>query len=105
MAPSVEDRPGSQPVAGLPDAGMVCLVAQTTQERGRFLETARAVRERYRGLPAANIIAEPVGRDSAPAVGLAAYGLLMLFYFIASYLLFGGVLTVEWVLRKRWRLV
>jgi ABC-2 type transport system permease protein len=28
----------------------------------------------------------------APAIGLPAYALLMLFYFIASYLLFGGVL-------------
>ncbi len=42
---------GPKDVAGLPDAGMVCLVAQTTQERERFQETARAVRERYAGLP------------------------------------------------------
>ena len=33
---------------------------------------AKAVREVCRGIPAANIIAEPVGRDTAAAVGLAA---------------------------------
>jgi mannose-1-phosphate guanylyltransferase len=32
----------------------------------------RAVRALCRGLPPANIVAEPVGRDTAPAVGLAA---------------------------------
>ena len=33
---------------------------------------AKAVREVCKKIPAANIIAEPVGRDTAPAVGLAA---------------------------------
>lgn len=33
---------------------------------------ARAVRSVCRGIPAANIVAEPVGRDTAAAVGLAA---------------------------------
>ncbi|HUT52491.1 MAG TPA: 4-hydroxy-3-methylbut-2-enyl diphosphate reductase [bacterium] len=42
---------GPEDVAGLPAADMVCLVAQTTQERERFQQTARAVREKYRELP------------------------------------------------------
>ncbi|MET0261664.1 MAG: sugar phosphate nucleotidyltransferase, partial [Rariglobus sp.] len=33
---------------------------------------AKAVREVCKGIPAANVIAEPVGRDTAAAVGLAA---------------------------------
>lgn len=52
---------GPEDVTSLPEAEMVCLVAQTTQERERFEETARAVRERYRGLgPEALTIADTI---------------------------------------------
>lgn len=42
---------GPRDAASLPNADRVCLVAQTTQEPERFMDTARAVRERYRDLP------------------------------------------------------
>ena len=47
---------GPVDVAGLPDAPRVCLVAQTTQDRDRFLATAEAVRRRYAGLPAQDVV-------------------------------------------------
>jgi 4-hydroxy-3-methylbut-2-enyl diphosphate reductase len=46
---------GPEDAASLPDADMVCLVAQTTQERERFEATAAAVRERYKDLDHDNV--------------------------------------------------
>ena len=52
---------GPEEVASLPDADKICLVAQTTQERERFEETARALREKYQGLaPDGLIIADTI---------------------------------------------
>lgn len=67
----------------LPVVGSQPLLAQTLARvktlapaRNIFVITgavqAKAVRAVCKGIPAANIIAEPVGRDTAPAVGLAA---------------------------------
>ena len=38
---------GPEEIAALPEAGKVCLVAQTTSERERFRRTAAALRQRY----------------------------------------------------------
>jgi mannose-1-phosphate guanylyltransferase len=67
----------------LPIVGEEPMLAQTLARvrplapaRNIFVITAadqvRAVRALCRGLPGANIVAEPVGRDTAPAVALAA---------------------------------
>lgn len=67
----------------LPVVGSKPLLAQTIDRvkplapaKNIFVITsaiqAKAVREVCKGIPAANIIAEPVGRDTAAAVGLAA---------------------------------
>ena len=73
----------ARPKQLLPIVGDKPMLAQTLSRVGRVVPRkniliitnaaqAAAVREVCRGLPARNIIAEPVGRDSGPAVGLAA---------------------------------
>jgi mannose-1-phosphate guanylyltransferase len=73
----------SRPKQLLPIVGDQPMLAQTLTRVGRVVPPkniliitnaaqAKAVRKVCPGLPARNIIAEPVGRDSGPAVGLAA---------------------------------
>jgi len=47
---------GPDDVADLPAAQRVCLVAQTTQDRERFLATAEALRRRYAGLAPEDLV-------------------------------------------------
>lgn len=73
----------SRPKQLLPIVGDKPMLAQTLARVGRVVPRknilvitnaaqAAAVRRACPGLPARNVIAEPVGRDSGPAVGLAA---------------------------------
>lgn len=73
----------ARPKQLLPIVGDKPMLAQTLSRVGRVVPAknilvitnaaqAAAVRKVCPGLPAKNIIAEPIGRDSGPAVGLAA---------------------------------